>query len=50
MEICSGTMNQPHAEICYDERGGCPLCEALNSLAEAQKERDNLQDELNNIE
>lgn len=44
MEICKGTMKEPHEEIVFAQ-GGCPLCEALEDLAATQVELDNMVEE-----
>ncbi len=32
MTLCSGTRNDSHTEVCFDDRDSCPACEIREEL------------------
>ena len=50
MDICSGgRFSDTHDEIVYEGKN-CPLCAEIADRKEVEAQRDNLQDQLDNIE
>lgn len=32
MTLCSGTLSDPHTELCFEDRDSCPACEIREEL------------------
>ncbi len=49
MEICTGYRKHDHDQIVHAD-GDCPLCEIMDKLAEANKQIEELENKLGEVE